>query len=35
MPVPFRNVALQPLPDEADPAKYVRFVAGEIRPLVD
>jgi len=29
------KVILQPLPDETDPAAYVRFVAEEIRPLVD
>jgi len=29
------KVILQPLPDETDPAGYVRFVAEQIRPLVD
>jgi alkanesulfonate monooxygenase SsuD/methylene tetrahydromethanopterin reductase-like flavin-dependent oxidoreductase (luciferase family) len=29
------KVILQPLPDELDPEHYVRFVAEEIRPLVD
>jgi alkanesulfonate monooxygenase SsuD/methylene tetrahydromethanopterin reductase-like flavin-dependent oxidoreductase (luciferase family) len=29
------RVILQPLPDETDPELYVRFVAEEIRPLVD
>ena len=29
------KVILQPLPDETEPEQYVRFVAEEIRPLVD